>query len=114
MGRLRLDAASTLTRKGLVASKPSTLDRPDVLPVPPSLGRGEWVVTVFDNDVNTYDQVITILMVATGCSADEAYIEAWEIDHLGSSVVHQGPEDECNRVANIVSTIGIQVEVSCE
>ena len=71
--------------------------------------KGDWVVRVFNNDSNTYDEVIEILMAATGCDAQEAYMEAWEIDHLGSSVVHFGAQKECKDAAGIIATIGIRV-----
>lgn len=74
--------------------------------------KGNWLVTVFDNDHNTYAEVMTILMIATSCSPDEAHIETWEIDHLGLCVVHRAAEKECHKVANIISTIGIKVTVS--
>ncbi|CAN5578529.1 hypothetical protein BH11ARM1_BH11ARM1_01810 [soil metagenome] len=74
-------------------------------------GRG-WIVTVYNNEKNTYDEVITILMVATECTFDEAYMETWEVDKLGRSVVHLGGEEECNEVASVIAEIGIRVEVS--
>ncbi|MEJ5171908.1 MAG: ATP-dependent Clp protease adaptor ClpS [Fimbriimonadales bacterium] len=78
-------------------------------------GAGDrWVVTVFDNDYNTFEEVIAILIVATGCSVREAQIETWEIHNLGKSVVHNGDKTECERVASIIATIGIRVEVSQE
>lgn len=70
-----------------------------------------FIVIVYDNDKNTYAQVIDILMKATGCTRHEAYIEAWEVDHLGKSVVHHGGREECDRAAGIIRTIGIRVEV---
>ncbi len=70
-----------------------------------------WLVTVFNNEVNTYDEVMVVLMVATRCSADEAYLETWEVDHLGASVVHHAAEAECRRVAAIIGTIGIRAVV---
>ena len=73
-----------------------------------------WQVTVYDNDTNTYEEVITVLMIATGCTAEEAYIEAWEIDKYGKCVVHRADEPECHGVADVVGTIGIAVEVSPE
>lgn len=73
-----------------------------------------WIVTVYNNEFNTYDQVIGILMLATQCDYDEAAIETWEVDHLGKSVVHVADETECHQVAQIISTIGIQVAVSQE
>lgn len=73
-----------------------------------------WVVDVFNNDTNTYDEVIEVLMRATQCTLHEAYIEAWEIDHLGHSVVHHASEKECRRVAKVIAKIGIHVEVRQE
>jgi ATP-dependent Clp protease adaptor protein ClpS len=72
---------------------------------------GGWTVTVYNNDDNTYHEVMFILMCATGCAEEEAEIETWEIDHLGKSVVHFGEVDECQKVASVIATIGIYVEV---
>ncbi|GMV37909.1 MAG: hypothetical protein AMXMBFR61_24170 [Fimbriimonadales bacterium] len=74
-------------------------------------GAGHWVVVVYDNDYNTFDEVIAILLIATRCSLREAQTETWEVHHLGKSVVHFGSEEECKRVAAIISSIGIRVEV---
>ncbi|BBO24922.1 MAG: hypothetical protein AMXMBFR19_19160 [Chthonomonadaceae bacterium] len=71
-------------------------------------------MTVFNNEYNTYDEVINILMAATSCSFEEACIETWEIDHLGRSVVHYASEQECEHVAGVIRTIGIQVSVGRE
>jgi len=87
---------------------------PDLREKGPGTGHDEYVVIVYDNPVNTYAEVIQILQAATGCSRREAEIETWEIDHLGQSVVHHGSEEECERAASIIRTIGIQVEVRPE
>lgn len=70
-----------------------------------------FLVIVYDNDKNTWDQVVTILQKATGCTLEEAEIETWEVDNLGKSVVHHGSQEECERAAGIIRTIGIRVEV---
>ena len=70
-----------------------------------------YIVVVYDNDHNTIDQVIHILMVATACTQDEAELETWEVHHLGKSVVHHSGREECERVAGTIRTIGIRVEV---
>ena len=72
---------------------------------------GDWIVVVYDNDKNTFDEVIGILLRATGCSQQEAEMETWEVHHLGRSIVHHGDRPECERVAAIIRTIGIRVEV---
>ncbi len=87
---------------------------PDLQHSGPGSGDGEFIVIVYDNPVNTFEQVERILRVATGCSAREAEIETWEIHHLGKSVVHHGTAEECERAASIIRTIGIAVEVKPE
>ncbi len=72
----------------------------------------DWVVIVFDNDHNTWDQVISILMLATECAQEEAEMETWEVHHLGKSLVHHGSEEECEKVAKVIKTIGIRVEIA--
>lgn len=76
-----------------------------------NVGGSGWVVVVYNNEVNTWDQVVGILMKATACTEEEADIETWEIDRLGKSVVHHGGEEMCQKAASIIRTIGIQVEV---
>ena len=72
------------------------------------------MVTVYNNDVNTYQEVMIVLILATGCDEQEAFIEAWEVDHYGQCVVHRSGQEECNQVSQVISTIGIRVEVSQE
>jgi ATP-dependent Clp protease adapter protein ClpS len=74
-------------------------------------GGSGFLVIVYDNDKNTWDEVTMILQKATSCTLEEAEIETWEVDNLGKSVVHHGGQEECNRAAGIIRTIGIRVEV---
>ncbi|MEZ0324863.1 MAG: ATP-dependent Clp protease adaptor ClpS [Fimbriimonas sp.] len=73
-----------------------------------------YIVTVYDNDHNTMEEVTHILMAATGCSLPEAEMETWEVHHLGKSVVHHGSKEECTEAAAIIATIGIKVVVTSE
>ena len=95
----------------LSASAPEILDRPDV---GDTKGGGGWIVTVYDNDRNTVDEVIAALLDATDCTMDEAEIETWEVHHLGRSVVHHGAQEECERAAAVIRRIGIRVTVTEE
>ncbi len=70
-----------------------------------------YIVIVYDNDHNTVDEVIQILMEATSCLLEEAVQETVEIHHLGKSVVHHAGKHECDFVAMVIRTIGIRVEV---
>ena len=97
----------------LTMSKPGILDLPS-LQDSTGTSLSHWIVTVFNNATNTFDEVIDILMRATACTEEEAEIETWEIDALGKSVVHHGGQEECERAAGIIRLIGISVEVSEE
>jgi ATP-dependent Clp protease adaptor protein ClpS len=84
-----------------------------VLPelVDSSAGLGRWMVVIFDNDYNSRDEVVEILMKATGCDAEEAHIEMWEADTYGKAPVHFAAADECRKVSQILGTIGLVSEV---
>ncbi len=88
-----------------------TIARPDLDLDSLSQLNGEHIVIVFNNETNTFDQVIRILQKATGCTLEEAEMETWEIHHCGRSVVHHADREECDRVAAIIATIGIEVAV---
>ncbi|NLI01231.1 MAG: ATP-dependent Clp protease adaptor ClpS [Chthonomonadales bacterium] len=89
----------------------AVVETPETEVQDPTTGTGEHIVIVFDNDYNTIDEVIEILMKATGCGVQEAAMETWEIHNLGKSIVHHGSATECERAASIIRTIGIKVEV---
>ncbi len=96
----------------VLPARPSPVLRPeDEKREDDSQGGSGWIVVVYNNEVNTWDEVVNILMQATACSQEEADMETWEIDNLGKSVVHHGGEEECEKAASVIRTIGIQVEV---
>lgn len=77
-------------------------------------GSGRWMVVIYNNDSNTVDEVIEILMRSTGCGTEEAFIETWEAHTFGKAPVHFAGFDECELVAHMVSSIGIKTEVRRE
>jgi ATP-dependent Clp protease adapter protein ClpS len=98
----------------LNSTLPTIIERPELQEDGPGTGSPGWIVTVYDNDYNTEDEVILVLIKATACSLDEARMETWEIHNLGKSVVHHGEADECGNVAAVIAQIGIRVEVTEE
>jgi len=64
-----------------------------------STQRGRWMVIIFNNDHNSVDEVVAILMHATACDLQEAIIETWEADTFGKASVHFSTKPECHRVA---------------
>lgn len=91
-----------------------TLLEPSILDALSEQSTDRWMITIYNNDHNTFDDVIYILIKATDCSAEEAYIETWETHHYGKANVHFGGESECARAAKIISAIGIQTKVCKE
>lgn len=78
------------------------------------IGAGRWMVVIFNNETNSMEEVVDILMVATGCNEEEAKIEMWEAHTFGKAPVHFATKDECDEAALIISSIGIKVEVARE
>ncbi|MDR3688862.1 MAG: ATP-dependent Clp protease adaptor ClpS [Fimbriimonas sp.] len=72
------------------------------------------MVVIYNNDTNSLDEVIAILIVATQCGFEEASIETWEAHVFGKASVHFGEQDECRRAASIIAEIGVKTEVTKE
>ena len=75
---------------------------------------GRWMVVIYNNDHNSMDEVIAILMSATGCDIHEAFIETWEADAFGKASVHFSSKTDCERAAREISSIGVRTEVCLE
>ncbi|MBA3725224.1 MAG: ATP-dependent Clp protease adaptor ClpS [Armatimonadetes bacterium] len=45
--------------------------------------RGGHVTSIFNNDTNSFDEVVAVLMMATSCTIEEAQIETWEAHTFG-------------------------------
>ena len=90
-----------------------TIERPD-LTSSETTKSDRWYVTVYNNEYNTYLEVIVVLMLATHCTEAQAYDATWEIDHYGKAVVYVNCEAECRMAAKIISNIGVRVEVTPE
>jgi ATP-dependent Clp protease adapter protein ClpS len=71
-----------------------------------------YEVRIIDNDHNTYQEVIEIAMLALGIREEQAFVIAWEVDHLGSCVVAHAPKEEAEEIAGLIRTIGIEVQVN--
>lgn len=70
-----------------------------------------YEVRIIDNDYNTYQEVMQIVMVALGVREEQAFTIAWEVDHLGSCVVAHAPKKDADEIAGLIRTIGIEVQV---
>jgi ATP-dependent Clp protease adaptor protein ClpS len=72
------------------------------------------MVVIFNNETNSFDEVISVLMEATGCGIEEAAIEAWEAHTYGKAPVHFADRQTCTNAAALISTIGVKTEVAPE
>lgn len=75
---------------------------------------GRFMVVIFNNDTNSVDEVVAVLMQATGCTLEEASIETWEAHHYGRAPVHFAGREKCQEVAGVISRIGVKTEVRPE
>jgi ATP-dependent Clp protease adaptor protein ClpS len=88
-----------------------TLDSPDerTQRTPPG-SDGPYMVILYNCDCHTFEQVEQQLQKATGCNQEKAEAFAMEVHTQGRSVVYSGSDEECEKVANILRSIKLQVE----
>lgn len=91
----------------------STQTLPEIFDADTGYG-GRFMTLIYNNDTNTFDEVIEALMRATGCTVEEAYMEAWEAHTFGRAPVHFSSQEACCAVATIVGRIGVRTEVRPE
>lgn len=75
---------------------------------------GRWMVVIYNNESNSFEQVIDVLIRATGCDVQEAYIETWEAHTYGKAPVHFAAREECDAAAALIGSIGVKTEVRPE
>ena len=78
------------------------------------VGTEAWMVVIYNNDTTSVDDVVEILMRATQCDQDEAFIEMWEAHNFGKASVHFAGRSVCDDVASIIQTVGVKAEVMKE
>ena len=70
------------------------------------------IVTLFNDEQHSYEQVTNQVMLATKCSEREAFKIAYLVDHKGSAIVFRGELDDCIRVSSILEKIGLKTTIS--
>lgn len=69
------------------------------------VGTGRWMVVIYNNDSTSMDEVVDILIRATGCDLQEAMIEMWEAHTFGKAPVHFSSKSVCEEAAAIIQTV---------
>lgn len=68
-------------------------------------------VILFNDDVHTFDEVITQLMKATRCTQSRAEALAWEVHTRGKAVVYAGELVRCMEVSHILEEIQLMTQI---
>jgi ATP-dependent Clp protease adapter protein ClpS len=70
-----------------------------------------WRLILYDDDIHTFDEVISQLMRATGCSLSEAEDKTWKVHNEGKALVHEGEFEECLRIDGVLKEIQLVTEI---
>ena len=68
-------------------------------------------VILFNDNVHTFDEVITQLIKATGCSTAQAQGLANEVHTRGKAMVYEGEVADCVRVSGVLEEIALHTQV---
>lgn len=70
-----------------------------------------WRVILFNDAIHTFDEVITQLVKATGCSSTEAEQVAWTVHTKGKAMAFEGSFPGCFRVQGVLREIQLVTEI---
>ncbi|MGM0706420.1 MAG: ATP-dependent Clp protease adaptor ClpS [Bacteroidota bacterium] len=70
-----------------------------------------WTVILFNDEVHTFQEVITQLVKATGCTSAKAEKLAWTVHTKGKATVYEGSFQECFDVQAILNEINLITEI---
>ena len=76
-----------------------------------SVPQRAWRVILYNDNVNTRDQVVLWLQKATGCSLEVAQHVMHEAHTKGRAVCYEGEKEKCQKVAGYLRGCGLRVEV---
>jgi ATP-dependent Clp protease adapter protein ClpS len=68
-------------------------------------------VILFNDEVHTFDEVISQLIKATRCSSEKAEGLAWEVHTTGRAMVFAGELSRCIQVSGILEEIYLMTQI---
>lgn len=71
----------------------------------------QWRVILYNDDVHTFDEVISQLKLAIRCTHREAEALTWQVHTRGKAIVYEGEFEDCFRVNAILGQIELITEV---
>jgi len=69
-------------------------------------------VILYNDEDHTFDEVITQIISATGCSYEHAEGLTYEVHSRGLAMVYEGQMPECLRVSSILEEISLHTNVT--
>ena len=70
-----------------------------------------WRVILYNDEIHTFDEVISQLIKATGCSSSQAEKTAWQVHLEGKAVAYEGEFEACFRVQGVLREIQLVTEI---
>lgn len=70
-----------------------------------------WRVILYNDEIHTFDEVISQLIKATGCATAKAEELAWKVHTNGKAAVYEGSFEECFRVQGVLREIQLVTEI---
>jgi len=77
---------------------------------PTDIEDGPYVVILYNDDTHSADEVVVQVQKATGYPFDRCIAIMVEAHTRGRSIAYTGASEACERVANILRQIRLQVE----
>jgi ATP-dependent Clp protease adapter protein ClpS len=68
-------------------------------------------VILFNDDIHTFEEVISQLIKATSCSNQKAEALAWEVHTTGRAIVFSGEMRRCVEVSSILEEIQLMTQI---
>jgi hypothetical protein len=90
-------------------NSPSKIDLKIATQAKPEL---TWSTILFDCNCHTFEAVIEQLMKAINCTYATASQLAHVADQLGSVAVYKGNKERCEKIADVLGSIGLDVKVA--
>lgn len=98
-----------MQKKDPVTTKPDA----DLLEVPEVEEEEDtpWKLILYDDDVHTFDEVITQLIKALNCGVPKAEELTWKVHNEGKAVVYEGTFEDCLKINSVLQEIELNTEI---
>jgi len=70
-----------------------------------------WRVVLYNDEVHTFEQVITQIIKAIGCSTGAAEDMTWKVHLDGQALIYEGEFERCLGVKTILSEISLNAQI---